>query len=133
KAAGLREKLHYKLGRVLYRQEKFAEAARVLLAQLEERPGGELSAHSTYLAGDCLFRQNKFADARPLFERLIRARDREYHARSLYRCGACLAGLEEWAASRKCYEELIRQFPDFELVQEARYGLGWALQNQGKL
>ena len=68
-----------------------------------------------------------------MFERLIRAGDKKYHERALYRCGACLAGLKEWAASRKCYEELIRQFPDFKLIQEARYGLGWALQNQDKL
>jgi TolA-binding protein len=133
KAPGLREKLHYKLGWVQYRREKYPEAARVLLEQLREQPRGELAASAAYLAGDCLFRQNEFAKARPLFERLIRARDRKYHARALYRCGACLAGLREWSASQKCYEELLRRFPRFKLLQEARYGLGLALQNQGKL
>ena len=34
---------------------------------------------------------------------------------------------------QKCFEELILKFPKFELVQEARYGLGYALQNQDKL
>jgi cellulose synthase operon protein C len=133
KDAGLREKLHYRLGWVRYRRDQFAEAAEAFLAQLEERPRGELAADATYLAGDCLFRQDQFAKARPLFERLIRARDRKYHARALYRCGACHAGLKEWGASQRCFEELIRQFPKFKLLQEARYGLGWALQNQDKL
>lgn len=131
--AGLREKLRYKLGWVQHRQEKFAEAVLVLLAQLKERPKGELAADATYLAGDGLFRQDRFAEARPLFERLIQARDKKYRDRALYRCGSCLAGLKEWAASQKCFEELIRDFPTFKLLQEARYGLGLALQNQGKL
>jgi TolA-binding protein len=133
KDAGLREKLHYRLGWVQYRREQWAEAARVLLAQLDESPRGELAADATYLAGDCLFRQDQFARARPLFERLAQAREKQYHARALYRLGACLAGLREWAASAKAYEELVRTFPDFPLVQEARYGLGWALQNQDRL
>jgi TolA-binding protein len=133
KDVGLREKLHYRLGWVRYRREHFAEAAEALLAQLKENPRGELAADATYLAGDCLFRQDQFAKARPLFEQLIHAKDKKYHGRSLYRCGACDAGLKEWAASQKCFEELIGLFPRFRLIQEARYGLGWALQNQNKL
>jgi TolA-binding protein len=133
KAVGLREKLHYRLGWVRYQREQYAEAARVLLAQLREQPQGELAADATYLAADCLFRQDQFAEARPLFERLIQTREKKYHDRSLYRYGACLAGLKDWPASQKCYEDLLRQFPDFKLIQEARYGLGWALQNQDKL
>jgi TolA-binding protein len=131
--AGLREKLHYRLGWVRYRREHFADAAETLLAQLKENPRGELAADATYLAGDCFFRQEQFAKARPLFERLIQAKDAQYHGRALYRCGACQAGLKEWAASQKCFEEVIRRFPRFRLIQEARYGLGWALQNQNKL
>jgi TolA-binding protein len=133
KDAGLREKLHYRLGWVQYQRGQFADAARTLLAQLEESPRGELSADATYLAGDSLFKQNEFAKARPLFERLTRAKDGKYLDRALYRCGACRAGLGEWAASQKCFEELIRKYPRFKLLQEAKYGLGWALQNQNKL
>jgi cellulose synthase operon protein C len=127
-AVGLREKLHYRLGWVRYQREQYAE-----VAQLKEQPQGELAADATYLAADCLFRQDQFAEARPMFERLIQTKDKKYHDRSLYRYGACLAGLKDWPASQKCYEDLIRQFPDFKLIQEARYGLGWALQNQDKL
>jgi TolA-binding protein len=133
KGAALREKLHYRLGWVRYRRGAFAEAARTLQDQLAESPKGELAADATYLAGDSLFRQERFARAGLLFERLINAKDAKYRDRSLYRLGACRAGLKEWAASQRCYEELIRKSPKFELIQEAKYGLGWALQNQGKL
>jgi TolA-binding protein len=133
KDATLREKLAYRLGWVQYERGQYTDAARGLQAQVKEFPQGELAADATYLAGDCLFRQDQFAEARPLFERLIQAKDGKYLDRALYRCGACLAGLRDWPASQHCYEELIRQFPGFKLLQEARYGLGWALQNQDKL
>ena len=97
KDAGLREKLSYRLGWVQYQRGQYAEAAKTLLAQLAEKPQGELAADATYLAGDCLFRQDQFAKARPLFEKLIQAKDKKYHARALYRCGTCRAGLKEWA------------------------------------
>ena len=129
----MREKLQYRLGWVQYQREQYADAAQALLAQLKDKPDGELAADATYLAGDCLFRQDKFAEARPLFDKLIQSKDKKYLDRALYRCGSCQAGLKEWAASQKCFEDLIRQFPDFKLIQEARYGLGWALQNQEKL
>ncbi len=133
KEAGLREKLHYRLAQVQVRREQYADATKTLLAQLGEKPQGELAPDATYLAGDCLFRLEQFAKARPLFEKLIQAKDKKYHERALYRCGTCRAGLKEWAASQKCFEELIQQFPKFDLIQEARYGLGYALQNQDKL
>src|SRR5262249_56068704 len=121
--AGVGEKVEEKGGWGGYQRERFGEAARVLLDQLKERPQGELAADATYLAGDCLFRQDRFTEARPLFERLIQSRDKKYLDRSLYRCGSCLAGLKEGGASQKGFEEVIRQFPMFPLLQGARYGL----------
>jgi hypothetical protein len=50
----------------------------------------------------------------------------------LYRLGICTAEAGQWPASQKHYEALLAQFPEFELIQEARHGLGWAVQNQGK-
>src|SRR5262249_1103225 len=57
----------------------------------------------------------------------------EYLPRSLYGLGACAKEQAQWPASQKHYEALIAQFPDFELIHEARFGLGWALQSQDKL
>ncbi len=133
KAPELREKLQYKLGWVQYGLEKFPEAATVLQAQSKEFPKGELLPDATYLAGECLYRQNKFREALPLFEQVIQARAKKYLARALYRTGACQGGLKQWPASQKAYEELIKQFADFDQIQEANYGLAWALQNQDKL
>ena len=43
------------------------------------------------------------------------------------------AAQEQWAESLKFHQQVLEQFPDFELRPEARYGVGWALQNQEKL
>ena len=133
KAPELREKLQYKLGWVQFGLERFAEAATVLQAQVKEHPKGELLLDATYLSGECLYRQNKFQEALPLFEQVIQAKAKKYLPRSLYRSGACQAGLKQWPASQKLYATLIEQFMDFDQIQEARYGLAWALQNQEKL
>jgi cellulose synthase operon protein C len=133
KAPELREKLQYKLGVTQFGLERFAEAATVLQAQIKEFPKGELLPDATYLAGECLYRQNKFQEALPLFEQVIQAKSKKYLPRSIYRTGACQAGLKQWAASQTAYTALIEQHPDFDLIQEARYGLGWAVQNQDKL
>src|SRR5262249_31092648 len=133
KDASLREKLHYRLGWVQYQREQFAPAGQTLLAPLAEQPRGELGARAAHLAGRWPVRPDQVCPGRPPVERLGQAKDGKDHERALYRAAACRAGLREWAASQKHYEELIRRFPRFKLLQEARYGLGWALQNQGKL
>src|SRR5205807_2251207 len=81
KAPELREKLQYKLGWSQYQLEKYAEAATVLQAQIKEHPRGELLLDASYLAGECLFRQNKFQDALSLFDQVIEAKAKKYQAR----------------------------------------------------
>lgn len=129
----LREKLQYKLGWVQYGLERYAEAAAVLQAQVKEHSKGELVSDAAYLAGESLYRLNKFGEALPLFKQVIQAKVQKYLARALYREGACHAGLKQWPDSQKSYTALIEQFPTFDLLQEARYGMGLALQNQDKL
>ena len=45
----------------------------------------------------------------------------------------CAANLKDWASSQQHYAALIEQFPKFELLDEARYGVALALQNQDRL
>ncbi|HEV3024140.1 MAG TPA: tetratricopeptide repeat protein, partial [Pirellulales bacterium] len=129
----LKEKLQFKQGLANYQAGKFAEAAAAFLAQLQTFPQGQLLADGTYLAGECLFRQDKFGEALPHFAKSVEQKQEKYLARALYRCGACAAGLQQWSASEANYQSLIAQFPKFELLNEARCGLGWAMQKQEKL
>ena len=63
----------------------------------------------------------------------IPVRTTTYQALALYRSGECAAALEQWAESLKLHQQVLAQFPDFELKAEARYGVGWAFQQQNKL
>ena len=80
--------LQYKLGWVQFGLGRFAEAGATLQAQLKEHPRGELVQDATYLAGECLFKQNKFADALPLLDQTIQIKGGQYQSRALYRKAA---------------------------------------------
>lgn len=128
----LQEKALYKLGWVLYQQKEHARAAAAFGEQLAKHGKGTLAADGAYLAGESFYKVNQPAKAIPYFERVLGSSDRKYHARSLYRLGDCQGQLGEWAKSQQTFTQLINQFSDFKLIHEARYGLGFALQNQEK-
>ncbi len=133
KKPALREKLQYKLGDMQFQQEQFATAAQTLSAQLQEFPGGELAGFARYLAAESLFRENKFAEALPLYEKVVADKIEKYHADALYRAGACAGSLKNWPGSQKHYQALITEFPKYEQLVDARYGLAVALHNQNQL
>jgi TolA-binding protein len=132
-AAELREKLAYKLGWVRFSTDKFPEAAAVLLEQLKEHPRGALAVDAAFLAGESLFKAGKWAEALPPLNEAIRSRSEKYLARALYRAGTCATNLKQWDAAAGHYGELLRAAPKFELIAEAKCGLAFALQNQGRL
>jgi len=132
----VREKLYYKLGTVRHKQAQYADAVMALDAQLKEFADGDLAFAASYLAAESLYAQDKFQEALSRLSLVSEAageKAQEFRARSLYRSGMCAANLKEWAASQQHYAALITQFPKFELLGEARYGLGIALQSQDKL
>jgi TolA-binding protein len=131
--ADLQEKLRYKLADMQFRLKQFEQAAATLQAQLREQPGGSLAGPARFLAAECLFRQDKFAEALPLFVRVVDDKVEKYHALALYRAGTCAANEKKWPESQKFFDTLTREFPAFEQFHDARYGLALALQNQGRL
>ena len=133
KDAELKEKLQYKLADVEFRQKRFDQAAAALQGLLRERPRGSLAGPARFLAAECLLRQEKFAEALPLYAQVAEEKVQPYQPRALYRAGACAANQKKWAESQKYYETLVRDFPRFEQLDEARYGLAVALQNQARL
>jgi TolA-binding protein len=133
KTADLQEKLLFKLGWARYQAEEFSGAAAAFQSQIGSFPAGMLLNDATYLAGESLYRQQQYAAALDRFNQAVAQRNEKYLPRALYRAGDCAARLTQWPASEGHYQALVSQFPKFELVNEARYGLGWAQQNQQKL
>ncbi|MDA1048998.1 MAG: tetratricopeptide repeat protein [Planctomycetota bacterium] len=129
----LQEKLRYKLGDMQFRQQQYPQAAATLLEQIAKHPTGELVGPARFLAAECLFRQDQFPQARPLFEQVAADKVEKYTEQALFRAGICAANQSDWPVSQTHYTSLITQFPKSEQLNEARYGVGWALQNQNKL
>jgi TolA-binding protein len=50
--------------------------------------------------------------------------------KALLRLGHALAQQKQWEPSRQAHEQSAARFPQSVWVHEARYGMGWALQNQ---
>jgi TolA-binding protein len=87
-----------------------------------------------YRAGECRLALGEPAEAvkvlavfrdRGEFQNLAGVTDK-----ALLRLGHSLAQLKQWDASRQAHEQVAGRFPQSLWVHEARYGIGWALQNQ---
>ena len=129
----LRERLQFRKGSSQFSTDAFAEAAATLQTQIKEHPDGDLRIDATWLVAESSFRQKDYGGSLPWYKKMIDAKSEKYHPRALYRTGTCASELKQWAVSQKHFEALTKQFPEFEQVSEAWYGLGFALQNQDHL
>jgi TolA-binding protein len=87
-----------------------------------------------YRAGECQLALGEPAEAVKLLS-LFRDRGEFQNMpgvtdKALLRLGHALAQLKQWDASRQAHEQCAGRFPQGLWVHEARYGIGWALQNQ---
>jgi len=129
----LKEQLQFRLGSSQFTADAFADAATTLQAQITEHPQGSLLIDATWLVAESLFRQNKYQEAVPWYQKTIDAKPEKYHARALYRAGTCANELKQWSLGQQYFTALTTQFPKFEQLGEALYGLGFDLQNQNQL
>lgn len=133
KTPELRERLHYKLGWMQHEQKQFPAALTTFQNQIKEFPKGMLTGDANFLAGECQFRQDKFAEALPFYAAVIAAKNERFHAKALYRSGICTTQIKQWPQAQQHFTALIQAFPKFEQLAEARFGIGIAQQNQNQL
>jgi TolA-binding protein len=130
---GIGEKAAHKRGWSFLRSENFKEAAAAFESQLKSYPAGILAADAGFLLGECFYKQQQWQPALTKYAAVIAANHPTYKALALYRSGECAAASEQWEQSQQFHQQVLDGFPDFELLPEARYGVGWALQQQSKL
>lgn len=131
----LLERVRLKLGAALFAKKDYKAAA----TQFETVAGNAKSPHrgqAAYRLGESLFAQGEFAKAAAT---LAVFRDKpEFHNvggvsdRALLRLGQSLAAAKQWEPARVAFETAVNRFPNGPFVPEARYGLGWAYQNQSR-
>ncbi len=127
------EKAVHKLGWSFLKADKLKEASDTFNAQLKSYPKGALAGDAEFLLAECQFKQKEWKLARERYAGVIANKHPTYHALAVHRSGECAAAQEQWAESLKFHQQVLEQFSDFELRPEARYGVGWALQNLEKL
>lgn len=93
-----------------------------------------LCPQGLYRAGECLMTLGEHEKA---VEHLKQFRDNGAFQnlpgltdRALLRLGHAYGQLKNWDASRQAHEQSASRFPNGVWVDEARYGVAWALQNQ---
>jgi TolA-binding protein len=134
-SAELTDKIRVRLGDCLLRKGD----AKAALAQFEPIAANAKSAQcaqAKYRAGECQLRLDAPAEA---VKQLAFFRDQGPFQnlpgltdRALLRLGYALGLLKQWDASRQAYEQVVNRFGSGSWVAEARYGIGWAYQNQSQ-
>jgi len=127
------EKSFHKLGWSHMKADKLEDAAAAFTAQLQKFPQGELAGDAQFLIGECYYRTSNWQPAAQAYQKVANDRNSSYVALAMFRAGECAGSLEDWNTSKTWHQKVLEGFPEFEMKPEARYGLGWALQNEGQL
>lgn len=131
----LTDKIRVRLGDCLLRKGD-AKAALTQFEPLAANAKSAQCAQAKYRAGECQLQLNAPAES---VKHLAAFRDQGpfqnvpgLTERALLRLGYAHALLKEWDKSRQAYEQVMNRFGSGPWVHEARYGIGWAYQNQGQ-
>jgi TolA-binding protein len=122
----------YRLGICAREQGEHGPAVEALSALLTEFPDHALAASAAYFAGESSLALGRPDRAAPRFERAARADDRELAAAALLKLGEAQAAQQHWPASEKTYTDFLARFADDPRWPQARFGVGWARENQGR-
>ncbi|MFL5240653.1 MAG: tetratricopeptide repeat protein [Gemmataceae bacterium] len=129
----LTDRVRIRLGACLYGQGD-AKAALVQFLAVAQNPKGPLAGQAYYRAGECQIQRGEWAET---VKTLAVFRNQESFKNvpgltdhALLQLGFAHGKLNQWDQSRQTYEQLIGRFGSSPWVAEARYGIGWAWQNQ---
>jgi len=100
-----REKINFLLGRELYREGNYTEAAEKLSLLKDESLAEEEKIEKNFILGYALFTKKKFEDARPLFK-TIRTQKGKYYYPSNYYYGFICFYLKDYNEALKSFNSI---------------------------
>jgi len=107
---------------VIDRLERFAQ----------DHPESPLAPAADLLLGDAYIAADRARDAVRAYERASAAGAGDLAPAATLRLGDALARAGMWAESRERFEEFLSKHADSPHAYEARFGIGWALEHEGR-
>lgn len=134
-ASGLRKALRprvlYRLGRCHASRGDLKEAARTFEALLKVDPESGFAGRAAFQAGEARLKLKEYEAAVGHFRRAAGSGS-GIGERGLLRRGECEALTGRWKESEASCAEFLKRYPESALAPRARFGRGWAQENQGK-
>jgi len=125
------EQCTYRLAVCEFNLGRFEESARLFEEFINQFPRTSLLASASYYCGDALCKTGRYERAVPYLTRVVKEFDTDpAYPASLLRLGDCQAALQRWAPSEEAFNRYLDRFPEGDLWYQARFGLGWARENQ---
>lgn len=129
--AELHQKCLYRLAVSEFELKRFEPSAEHFEMLLADHPGCEVTASASFFAGEANFNLGRHEKAVSHFTRVGKEHAGDPVAGpSLLRLGECLAVLQRWAAAERAFEDYLSKFADSQAWYQARFGVGWARENQ---
>ncbi len=109
------------------------EAAELFGEFITRFPESPLVASASFFCGEALYELGKHGPAVVHLTRVVENFPSDpVYPPSLLRLGECLAALQRWPRSEQVFAEYLDRFGDSDQWFQARFGLGWARENQGR-
>lgn len=129
----LSDKIRLRMG-AIHAAKGNVKAALSQFEAVASNPKSKQQGWAQYRAGEAFLQNQQYPEA---IKRLSAFRDNAQFNnvpglsdRALLRLGHAYALSRGWEESRQAYERLVGAFPNSPLIDEARYGMGWAMQQQ---
>lgn len=129
----LTEKIRLRLGAVFLAKGN-TKGAMAQFEAVARNPKSQNLGWALYRSGDVLIAEKQYPEA---IKRLVTFRDNGQYQnipglsdRALLRLGHAYALQKAWPESYQAFERVAAAFPNSPWIDDARYGMGWALQQQ---
>jgi TolA-binding protein len=130
--ADLKERVLYRLGWNHYNKENMQEAARNFEAMLALNAKSERAVLAAYQAGAARLDLKEHAAASTHFSKVVAegTKGDTLHEQASIRLGETQGMASKWADSQRTYQGFLQQYPQSKFALQARFGIGWAYENQ---
>ena len=131
----LGEKAAHKLGWAWFQAQDYPQAEQAFSSEVSNFPGGALSPDARFMAGESLFKQNKYETALAALQKAAgeKLSSPDFAALALLHAAQSAGQMQIWNSSLELLAQLQHDFPKSPHLVQAAYEEGWAKQNLNQL